>query len=172
MLDSSLTAASCFVAGLGSSVPAARRSGSMTRDSDRWPLSRRNSLLRLRRPVQGSGGGIRARFIGESGGYRQRDVMALIRDRQRRSAQKLGRAHMLLNVEEGQAADESSRRKPIPREVRRAVFERDGGRCVECGSNFDLQYDHVLPLALGGANTLENLQLLCGPCNREKGADL
>jgi hypothetical protein len=48
--------------------------------------------------------------------------------------------------------------------VRRAVFERDGGKCVECGSTFDLQYDHVIPVALGGATTVENLQLLCGDC--------
>jgi hypothetical protein len=111
-------------------------------------------------------------FYWDSGGYGQRDVLALIRDRQRRAAQRLDRAHMLLNAEEGHGEPPRSRREPIPREVRRAVFERDGGQCVQCGSTFDLQYDHVLPLALGGANTVENLQLLCGQCNREKGADL
>jgi 5-methylcytosine-specific restriction endonuclease McrA len=52
------------------------------------------------------------------------------------------------------------------------VFERDGGRCVECGSGFDIQYDHVIPLALGGANTVQNLQILCAPCNQAKGATL
>ena len=111
-------------------------------------------------------------FYWESGGYSERDVLALIRDRQRRSAQRLNRAHMLLNVEEGLASRARGSREPIPREVRRAVFERDGGKCVECGSTFDLQYDHVIPVALGGATTVENLQLLCGDCNREKGADL
>ena len=99
-------------------------------------------------------------------------MLALIRDRQRRSAQRLDRAHMLLNVEEGGAPPSHGRRESIPREVRRAVFERDEGRCVECGSNFDLQYDHVIPVALGGATTIKNLQLLCGSCNRDKGADL
>ena len=79
---------------------------------------------------------------------------------------------MLLNVEEGQPDAQRRRRESIPREVRRRVFERDAGRCVECGSNFDLQYDHIIPFALGGANTVENLQLLCGQCNREKGTDL
>lgn len=111
-------------------------------------------------------------FYWESGSYRDRDVLALIRDRQRRSAQRLDRAHMLLNVEEGQAPRVRGRREPIPREVRRVVFERDGGKCAQCGSNFDLQYDYVIPVALGGATTVGNLQLLCGDCNREKGADL
>ena len=99
-------------------------------------------------------------------------MLALIRDRQRRAAQKLDRAHMLLNVEEGRAPRARGRREAIPREVRRAVFERDGGKCAHCGSHFDLQYDHVIPVALGGATTTANLQLLCGDCNREKGADL
>ena len=54
--------------------------------------------------------------------------------------------------------------------MRQAVFERDGGRCVDCGERFDLQYDHVIPIALGGASTAANLQLLCGDCNRRKGA--
>jgi 5-methylcytosine-specific restriction endonuclease McrA len=111
-------------------------------------------------------------FYWESGGYSERDVLALIRDRQRRAAQKLDRAHMLLNIDEGKTARPRGRRDPIPREVRRAVFERDGGKCTECRSTFDLQYDHVIPVALGGATSPENLQLLCADCNREKGADL
>jgi hypothetical protein len=111
-------------------------------------------------------------FYWESGGYPARDVLALIRDRQRRAAQRLDRARMLLNVEEGREQKPAARRQSIPREVRRLVFERDGGLCMECGSNFDLQYDHVIPVALGGATTIENLQLLCGQCNREKSADL
>ena len=63
-------------------------------------------------------------------------------------------------------------REPIPRDVRRAVFERDAGRCVSCGSAFEIQYDHVIPFSLGGASTAENLQILCGDCNRSKGAGL
>ncbi len=139
---------------------------------------RQLDAIRQQRPVPVAQSGSRVwwwfedTFYWESGRYSERDVLALIRDRQRRSAQRLDRAHMLLNVDEGQAPMLRGRREPIPREVRRAVFERDGGRCGQCGSNFDLQYDHVIPVALGGATTSENLQLLCADCNREKGADL
>lgn len=111
-------------------------------------------------------------FYWESGGYSPRDVLALVRDRQRRAAQRLDRARTLLNVDEGLQERPRGQRQPIPREVRRAVFERDGGRCVECGSDFDLQYDHVIPVVLGGATRVDNLQLLCGTCNRDKSADL
>ena len=52
------------------------------------------------------------------------------------------------------------------------MFARDGGRCVECGSDFELQYDHLIPLALGGGSGVDNLQLLCADCNRRKGAAL
>lgn len=96
------------------------------------------------------------------------DVLALVRDRQRRRRRKLERAHTALALDQ----DPVRRREPIPREMKRIVFERDGGRCVECDSSFDIQYDHVIPVSLGGATTVENLQLLCAPCNQAKGGGL
>ncbi len=38
---------------------------------------------------------------------------------------------MLLNVEEGQAPRVRGKRETIPHEKRRAVFERDGGKCAQ-----------------------------------------
>jgi hypothetical protein len=95
------------------------------------------------------------------------DVRALVRERELRARRRLERAHAVAAA----AIDApTARRRPIPRELRVAVWRRDGGACVACGSRFELQYDHVIPVVLGGATTLENLQILCGPCNRGKGA--
>lgn len=107
------------------------------------------------------------RIYSEDEGLGSEDVLALVRDRERRARRKLERAHAALSAE-----GPASRRRVVSREVRRVVFERDGGRCVECGSRFDLQYDHVIPVALGGADTVANLQLLCAPCNQGKGVAL
>jgi 5-methylcytosine-specific restriction endonuclease McrA len=104
------------------------------------------------------------RIYWEDAGLTGKDVLALVRERERRERRTLRRARAALAGEQAQP-----RRQPIPREVRLAVFERDGGRCVECGAGFDLQYDHVIPVAHGGASTVENLQVLCAPCNQAKG---
>jgi HNH endonuclease len=96
------------------------------------------------------------------------DVAALLAERAAREDRRLERAHAI-RARAG-AAPHAEGRRAIPRDVRLEVWERDGGRCVECATDFDLQFDHVIPVALGGATTAANLQLLCGPCNRRKGA--
>jgi 5-methylcytosine-specific restriction endonuclease McrA len=103
----------------------------------------------------------------EDEGLEAADVRALVRERERRQQRRLERAHAALA-----GADGRRRRDPIPRALRLAVWERDGGACVHCGSRFDIQYDHLIPVALGGATSAENLQILCAECNREKGAAL
>jgi hypothetical protein len=63
-------------------------------------------------------------------------------------------------------------REPIPQEVRFAVWRRDEGKCVSCGSNQKLEYDHIIPVSKGGSSTERNIQLLCEKCNREKSAKI
>lgn len=63
-------------------------------------------------------------------------------------------------------------REPISSEVRMFVWQRDGGRCSQCGSQDRLEYDHIIPLAKGGSNTERNIHLLCEACNRSKGANI
>jgi len=109
------------------------------------------------------------RFYSEEHGLDEDDVLALVRERERQGQRRLQRARATLAREDARAAP---RRERIAPEIRRAVFERDGGRCVECGSDFDIQYDHVIPFSLGGAGTVENLQVLCATCNIRKGAAL
>jgi hypothetical protein len=41
--------------------------------------------------------------------------------------------------------------------------------CLKCGKKPATSIDHVKALKEGGQNTLDNLQLLCNPCNRTKG---
>lgn len=43
-------------------------------------------------------------------------------------------------------------------------------KCVACGKQTTLTIDHIMPLSLGGANTADNIQPLCMPCNNKKGA--
>jgi 5-methylcytosine-specific restriction endonuclease McrA len=53
-----------------------------------------------------------------------------------------------------------------------SVWQRDGGKCRNCGSTKDLHFDHVIPRSWGGASTVENVQVLCRDCNLKKGASL
>jgi len=88
---------------------------------------------------------------------------------------KLARARMAMEaadlLDEGKDA-KRPRRESIPDDVKLLIWERDRGQCVKCGSNEKLEFDHIIPLSMGGSNTARNLQLLCERCNREKGGRL
>ena len=60
-------------------------------------------------------------------------------------------------------------RRIIPTWIKVAVWKRDGGKCVICGSKDNLHFDHILPFSKGGASiTPENVQLLCMRHNLQK----
>ncbi len=71
-------------------------------------------------------------------------------------------------------ADGAKNPRFIPAHLKRQVLARDQGKCVfknsitgkVCGSRFAVQLDHLVPVALGGQSTLENLRCLCRAHNQ------
>jgi len=65
-------------------------------------------------------------------------------------------------------------RPPMPASVsvKRTVWTRDGGRCVQCGTNQKIRFDHVIPYSKGGADSVANLQVRCQRCTLRKDARL
>jgi 5-methylcytosine-specific restriction endonuclease McrA len=69
-------------------------------------------------------------------------------------------------------------RPSIPKSVSRAAYQRDSYSCVLCGlegigetheeKTKGFALDHIVPHAAGGSSNLENLQVLCRKCNRDK----
>ena len=64
----------------------------------------------------------------------------------------------------------------IPRynvpENKTQLYGEQGGDCNGCGEHFQTQHleiDHIIARSVGGTDHIENLQLLCGHCNRIKG---
>jgi hypothetical protein len=93
------------------------------------------------------------------------DWIALI-DRENRRAEDTLNAAVRAPVDGGQTG------RSISVEVRREVWRRDNARCTSCGSQGRLEFDHIIPVSMGGASTARNVQLLCEACNRAKGATL
>lgn len=64
-------------------------------------------------------------------------------------------------------------RKQIGKKQRFEIFKRDGFECQYCGATppgCTLHVDHIIPVALGGANDEDNLITSCDSCNLGKGA--
>lgn len=64
-------------------------------------------------------------------------------------------------------------REAIPPRLRVETLMRFKSRCVLCGTTSNrarLEVDHIIPVAKGGRNEPENLQVLCATCNKGKGA--
>lgn len=52
------------------------------------------------------------------------------------------------------------------------AYERQKGICPLCGKEFtfeQMEGDHITPWSEGGKTEIDNLQMLCKPCNRHKG---
>ena len=57
----------------------------------------------------------------------------------------------------------------IPTEVKIEVWNRDKGKCIQCGATENLHYDHDLPFSKGGTSySSKNVRILCMKCNLQK----
>lgn len=64
---------------------------------------------------------------------------------------------------------ESGKRQALSIRKRFLVFKRDKYRCRICkATGVELEVDHIVPVAEGGSDALDNLQTLCFRCNRGK----
>ena len=60
------------------------------------------------------------------------------------------------------------RRKSLPKDVRRKVYEIHDGHCAYCGKEIDIkdmQVDHIQSVYLGGADEIANYRPACRSCN-------
>ncbi len=104
-------------------------------------------------------------FYAEDEGYSAEEVKLLLWEADRERERRFDRIRRELA---GESQVEHARREMIPEDVRIFVWNRDGGKCVKCGSQRRLEFDHIIPVSKGGSNTARNIQLLCESCNRKK----
>ncbi len=98
------------------------------------------------------------------------DLAAVLREAVRCGIEKHGKRKGAVKPER-KAAPKATPPKDhaaIPAELRRQVWERDGGRCAwvgtdgrRCGSRWQVEVDHVDPVARGGKATIDRVRLLC-----------
>jgi hypothetical protein len=72
---------------------------------------------------------------------------------------------------ETDAVRKNSRHIPPAMAIR--VARRDNYTCQICGKTLldrDIEFDHIIPIARGGATKEANVRVTCRPCNRSKGA--
>ena len=64
-------------------------------------------------------------------------------------------------------------RRKVTKYEKAEVLMKTLGRCAYCGQVLTLdtmQIDHVMPIALGGADIIQNMFAACVGCNKAKGA--
>ena len=55
--------------------------------------------------------------------------------------------------------------RSIPLNVKKETYT---GECAQCGTRYNLEYDHIEKYSHGGRSIKENIQLLCRNCNARK----
>lgn len=68
-------------------------------------------------------------------------------------------------------SDKKPKRKQIPIDIRKMLYDKAAGYCEICGKGIlfqDMSVDHIQPLAKGGLDTVSNYQCVCRECNHCK----
>lgn len=63
------------------------------------------------------------------------------------------------------------KRKNYSDEERKIIYNKSSGRCELCGQRLlfeEMTLDHIMPLSMGGEDSMENLQTACYACNQFK----
>lgn len=97
-------------------------------------------------------------------------VRASGRERYRRKREDLIPKHVVY-TRNRRARVRSSEGRHTAKDIE-SLFLRQGAKCATCKTSIRNGYDvdHIMPIALGGSNWPDNLQLLCQSCNRRKNA--
>lgn len=104
------------------------------------------------------------------------DIMQAFRYKSEEEANKeLLRATHKLNgyyvTEDNNNNQKVCKRKSFGSETRKIIYRKSKGHCCLCGNFVDYEeytIDHIIPLAKGGTNELNNLQCACKVCNNIK----
>ena len=96
------------------------------------------------------------------------DLGAVLREAIRCGIEKHGNRKGATAPAQQRSAKGDSAGSHIPAAIRREVWSRDGGRCTfegpdghRCDSRWQLELDHIRPVALGGSSATDNLRLRC-----------
>jgi hypothetical protein len=106
----------------------------------------------------------RERFWWDDEGLDAHDVKVFVLDAELSSRQ---RAESLRELRASLLDEQASDKDPAELSpiLRFAVWCRDGGRCVDCGTTDDVRWDEILPPQIGGSRTAANVELRCRPCH-------
>lgn len=79
------------------------------------------------------------------------------------------RARAVVNMQ-NRKAREAANGGSVTSDQIEELRHKQNGRCAECGKHRKLEIDHIVPVSRGGSGDINNIQLLCGTCNKKKSA--
>jgi uncharacterized protein YegJ (DUF2314 family) len=82
-------------------------------------------------------------------------------DDARLTAAEVERAVLCIDFESASSRLATS---PVPESLEVAVWSRDGGRCVDCGSIDDVLFDTIIETITNEPETPRNVELRCRDC--------